>query len=239
MLSPAQVCPPPLVGSGARPYDAILFDLDGTLTDPEVGITASFRSALDAVGRSVPADVDLSWVIGPPIRENLGRLGVTAAELPRAVAAFRRRHLAVGLYEATLIPGIAGLLSRLDDAGVRLALATAKPAADGAVTLTHFGLAQYFAVIAGNTERGTLSKADVVAHALRELGGVDPARVIMVGDRRHDIEGAAANGIAAIGVGWGFAADGELAAAGAARVATTVGELAGLLLAPAQLSAGN
>ena len=215
----------------SQPLTTVLFDLDGTLTDPEVGITASYRHALAAVGRPVADDVDLSWMIGPPIGENLHLLGVTAAELPVAVQAYRRRHLATGLYEVILVPGMAELVRTLHAAGVRLALATGKPTGDGELTLKHFGLATYFAVIAGNTVQGLLSKADVVADALRLLGSPDPARVAMVGDRRHDVEGAAANGITSIGVGWGFAADGELATAGADQIVTTVDELARLLLA--------
>lgn len=210
-------------------FEYVLFDLDGTLTDPEVGITASYRYALTAVGRPIADDVDISWVIGPPLAENLLLLGVTPAELPVASAAYRRRHLDVGLYEADLIPGIADLVAALDAAGVQLALATAKPTADGDLTLRYFGLAGHFTVIAGNTVAGDLSKSEVVAIALRELGSPPPERVAMVGDRRHDIEGAAANGLASIGVAWGFAAPGELEAAGADEIAASVDKLAGLL----------
>ena len=215
--------------SSARPFDAVLFDLDGTLTDPELGITASYRYALAAVGRPIADDVDISWVIGPPIGENLGQFGVTAAERPVAVRAYRRRHLHVGLYEATLVPSIADLVAALDADGVRLALATGKPTSDGKLTLIHFGLAEHFTVFAGNTLDGVLTKADIVATALRELGAPDPDRVVMVGDRRHDVEGAAANGVASIGVRWGFAAAGELEAAGAGRIVATVDELSRLL----------
>jgi len=211
--------------------DTVLFDLDGTLTDPEVGITASYRYALAAVGRPADAGADLSWVIGPPLTENLTLLGVPAGELPVAEDAYRRRHRDVGLYEAALVPGIAELVASLDAAGVQVALATAKPTEQGELTLAHFGLAEYFTVVAGNTPAGVLSKADVVADALRLLGSPDPVRVAMVGDRRHDIEGAAANGVTSIGVAWGFAADGELVAAGADHVVASVAELGGLLAA--------
>lgn len=218
--------------AGAARFDAVLFDLDGTLTDPEVGITASYRYALAAAGRPVPADVDLSWMIGPPIGENLTLQGVTAAEMPVAVEAYRRRHLDTGLYEADLVPGIADLVKDLEAAGVRVALATGKPTEEGELTLEHFGLTHLFTVVAGTTD-DLPTKSDVVADALRRLGHPDPERVAMVGDRRHDIEGAAANGLASIGVEWGFAADGELAAAGADHIAATVDDLARLLMAPA------
>lgn len=206
--------------------DTVLFDLDGTLTDPEVGITASYRHALAAVGR--PAyDADLSWVIGPPLPENMRLLGVPEQDIPRAVDAYRRRHLAIGLYEAEVVPGIAELVSRLDAAGVRLALASAKPTELGELTLAHFGLAEHFTVVAGDTTPSSLSKAEIIAGALERLGGPDPARVAMVGDRRHDIAGAAANGVTSVGVAWGFAADGELA--GADHVVASVAELGRLL----------
>ena len=206
--------------------DTVLFDLDGTLTDPEVGITASYRYALAAVGR--PAyDGDLSWVIGPPLPENLTLLGVPAQDMSRAADAYRRRHLAVGLYQAELVPGIAELVGRLDAAGVRLALASAKPTVMGELTLAHFGLAGHFTVIDGDTTPSSLTKAEIITGALGLLGGPDPARVAMVGDRRHDIAGAAANGVVSVGVAWGFAADGELA--GADHVVASVAELGRLL----------
>jgi len=213
-------------------FDVVLFDLDGTLTDPEVGITTSYRYALAAVGRAVADDVDLSWMIGPPIVENLVLAGVTRAELPVAIDAYRRRHNPVGLFEAEVVPGIPALLERLRGQGVRVALATGKPAVDGQLTLEHFGLASFFEVITGNTDTGQLNKGEVVADALRQLGDPDRGRVVMVGDRRHDIEGAAVNGIASIGVTWGFALDGELAAARADAVVASVEALSALLVPP-------
>jgi len=214
---------------GASPFDAVLFDLDGTLTDPEVGITASYRYALAAVGRPVDPDEDLRWVIGPPLRENLALLGVPDPEMAEAMDAYRRRHLEVGLYEADLVPGMAELVGRLDAAGVLVALATAKPVLEGELTLAHFGIAAHFAVVGANTDEGTLTKADIIARTLRQLGGPARGRVAMVGDRRHDIEGAAANGVTSVGVAWGFAADGELLAAGADHVVGSVAELGRLL----------
>ena len=213
----------------APPYDAVLFDLDGTLTDPEVGITTSYRHALAAVGRPADPDDDLRWVIGPPLRENLTLLGVPDAEMPEAMDAYRDRHLEIGLYEAELVPGMAELVGRLDAAGVLVALATAKPVLEGGLTLDHFGIAAHFTVVGGNTDAGTLSKAEIVARTLHQLGEPPRGRVAMVGDRRHDIEGAAANGVTSVGVAWGFAADGELVAAGADHVVASVAELGRLL----------
>lgn len=212
-------------------YDHIVLDLDGTVTNPFVGITGSYRYALAQVGRPVPDDVDLSWVIGPGIADNLDRLGVPPSEVDAVVAAYRERHTAIGLYQAVLIPGIEALLAALVDAGATLALATAKPESQGVETLVHFGLDAHFAVIGGIRHPVTRTKGEVVADVLERVGVTDRARAVMIGDRRHDIEGAHENGLVAIGVGWGFAADGELEAAGADHVVESVDELRALLLA--------
>jgi len=211
-------------------FDHVLLDLDGTVTDPFVGITGSYRYALAQIGRPVPDDVDLSWVIGPGIVDNMERLGVPPSEVDAVVAAYRKRHLSIGLYQAVLIPGIEALLAELGDVGMTLALATAKPEEQGIETLAHFGLDAHFAVIGGIRHPVTTTKGEVVADVLERVGATDRARAVMVGDRRHDIEGAHLNGLAAIGVGWGFAADGELEAAGADHVVETVDELRALLL---------
>ena len=212
-------------------YDHIVLDLDGTVTNPFVGITGSYRYALAQVGRPVPDDVDLSWVIGPGIADNLDRLGVPPSEVDAVVAAYRERHTAIGLYQAVLIPGIEALLAALVDAGATLALATAKPESQGVETLVHFGLDAHFAVIGGIRQPVTRTKGEVVADVLERVGVTDRARAVMIGDRRHDIEGAHENGLVAIGVGWGFAADGELEAAGADHVVESIDELRALLLA--------
>lgn len=211
-------------------YDVVLLDLDGTLTDPYEGITGSYRHALAQAGYPVADDVELGWVIGPGIWANLDRLGVPPSEVDAVVAAYRERHVAVGLYQAELIPGLASLLADLDRVGVRLALATAKPESQGMETLRHFGLAHHFTVTGGTSEDVPMTKTEVVADVLDRLGDLDRTRTVMVGDRRHDIEGAHENGLAAIGVRWGFAADGELEAAGADHIVATVGELRTLLL---------
>lgn len=228
--------PLPFPAAGPRPVDVVLFDLDGTLTDPFEGITGSYRHAMAHIGRPVPDDVDLGWVIGPPILDNIERLGVPVSQAQAVVAAYRARHVAVGLYQAVVVPGIEVLLADLHRVGVRVALATAKPESEGIATLAHFGLEPYFTVVGGTRSGGPTTKGDVVRDVLGRL--VDPpagqpldlAGTVMVGDRRHDIDGAHENGIAAVGVGWGFAADGELTEAGADHLVTSVDELRALLL---------
>lgn len=192
---------------------AVLFDLDGTLTDPEVGIVGSYRHALEAVGQPVAAGVDLRWMIGPSIRDNLARHGLPAHLHDDAVLAFRARHVEVGLFEAELIVGIIEVLDALAADGTPLGLATAKPVPQAVTTLDHFGLADRFAVVAGGVADGMpRSKSDIVADALDQLGRPDPSRVAMVGDRRHDVDGGRENGCTTVAVTWGFAEEGELAA---------------------------
>ncbi|MCV7125294.1 HAD-IA family hydrolase [Mycobacterium lacus] len=198
----------------------VIFDLDGTLTDSADGIVASFRHALDRVGAAVP-DGDLAArIVGPPMDETLHamELGEYTGE---AIAAFRAEYGTRGWAMNSLYDGIAPLLADLSAAGVRLAVATSKLEPTARRILAHFGLERHFEVIAGASPDGTRrSKAEVLAHALAQLQPV-PERVLMVGDRSHDVDGAAAHGIDALVVGWGYGrAD---FADGSAPTATHVG----------------
>jgi phosphoglycolate phosphatase len=146
------------------------------------------------------------------------------------VATYRERHLAVGLYEATLVPGVVDVLDGLVADGVPLALASAKPVEQGAATLRHFGVADRFSVVAGSRSDGLpRAKAEIVAEALDGLGITGSGRVAMVGDRRHDIEGGRANRCTTVAVRWGFAEPGELDAARPDHVADDPAALLGLL----------
>lgn len=204
--------------------DAVLFDLDGTLTDPAAGITASFRHALDVVDHPVAPEADLRWVIGPPIRHSFSRFGLAPDLHDAAVAAFRDRHTATGLFDATLIPGIAEVLETITSWGVPLGLATAKPVEQAHTTLEHFGLSPLFSAVAGAVTDGQIAgKEQIVADARRQLDMVDGERVLMVGDRVHDVDGGRANGCTTVAVAWGFAEPGEIdAAAPDHRVAAPV-----------------
>ena len=190
--------------------DAVLFDLDGTLTDPEEGIVGSYRHAFATVGHPVPDDADLRWMIGPAIRENFTVQGVPEHLHDDAVLAFRSRHVEVGLFQASLIVGVVAVLDALVADGVRISLATAKPHPQAVTTLEHFEIADRFDVVAAGVADGLpRSKSVIVADGLAQLGDPDPSRVAMVGDRRHDIEGGRDNGCHTVGVTWGFAPPGE------------------------------
>lgn len=181
----------------------VIFDLDGTLTDSAQGIVSSFRHALGSVGAVVP-DGDLaSMVVGPPMHHTLREMGL-GEHTDAAIAAYRSDYMTRGWAMNRLFDGIPALLADLRAAGVRLAVATSKAEPTAQRILAHFGLDEHFEVIAGASVDGSrATKADVVAHALAQLDDV-PDRILMIGDRSHDVEGAAEHGIDTVVVGWGY-----------------------------------
>jgi phosphoglycolate phosphatase len=186
----------------ARPQ-LVIFDLDGTLTDSAEGIVASFRHALGSIGAVVP-DGDLApMIVGPPMHHTLRDMGL-GEQADAAIAAYREDYLTRGWAMNRLFDGIPALLTDLRGAGVRLAVATSKVESTAQRILAHFGLDEHFEVIAGASIDGSrAAKSDVVAHALVQLTPL-PDRVLMVGDRSHDVEGAAEHGIDTVVVGWGY-----------------------------------
>ena len=186
----------------ARP-ELVIFDLDGTLTDSAEGIVASFRHALAAIGAEAP-DGDLAdRIVGPPMHSTLAAMGL-GARADEAIAAYRSDYSERGWAMNALYDGVAELLGDLRSAGVRLAVATSKAEPTARRILDHFALAQHFEVIAGASLDGSrATKAEVLGHALNQLQPL-PDGIVMVGDRAHDVQGAAAHGIATIVVGWGY-----------------------------------
>jgi len=181
----------------------VIFDLDGTLTDSAEGIVASFRHALERVGAAVPEGDLITRLIGPPMHATLRSLGL-GESAEEAIAAYYADYRERGWAMNALFDGVEPLLADLQAAGVRMAVATSKAEPTARRILAHFGLDHYFEVIAGaSTDGSRSSKADVLAHALAQLAPL-PERVLMVGDRSHDVEGAAEHGIDAVVVGWGY-----------------------------------
>lgn len=206
--------------SATRPQ-LVIFDLDGTLTDSADGIVASFRHALASIGAEVPPGDLAGRIVGPPMHQTLEGMGL-GEQADEAIAAYRADYTSRGWAMNRLFDGIPRLLTDLRDAGVRLAVATSKAEPTARRILDHFDLTCHFEVVAGASVDGSRSsKADVVAHALAQLHPL-PERVVMVGDRAHDVEGAAEHGIDTVVVGWGYGAadflEPEVAAAAAAHV---------------------
>jgi phosphoglycolate phosphatase len=212
---------------------ALLFDLDGTLTDPAEGITRCIAHALTALEAPVPSDAILRTCIGPPLQTTFADfLGTRdAAQIQRAIGLYRERFAPVGMYENVVYEGIPEALSALREAGFTLFVATAKPAVFAREILRHFGLSGLFTGIYGSELTGERSdKGELIAYLL-ERENVPAAQGVMLGDRRHDMEGAARCGLrAAIGVTWGYGSAAELRAAGATALCDTPAEMLALLL---------
>lgn len=206
-------------------YETVLFDLDGTLTDPGLGITNSAMYAMKKFGVEVADRHELDWFVGPPLRQSFMRaLNLDEEGAAVAVEYYREYYRdQMGMLENEVYAGIEDVLKALREKGKRLAVATSKPEVFAVQILEHFGLAQYFEVIAGDTldfQRNT--KAAVIANALERMGITDRSSVVMVGDREHDVIGAKAQGIKCIGVLYGYGNRDELEAAGAAYIAEGV-----------------
>lgn len=208
----------------------IFFDLDGTLTDPKVGITKGVQNGLRFFGIEATADA-LTRFIGPPLRAAFMQYyGLSTQQAEQAVKKYREYYSVTGLYECTLYPGIPQMLQRLRAAGRRLAVATSKPTVFAVPILEHYHIDGCFEHICGCELDGTRdTKSEVVAYAL-EKTGASPADVIMVGDREHDVLGAGEHGIPCVGVTYGYGSREELAAAGAAHTVDSVAGLEELLL---------
>ncbi len=216
--------------------DTLLFDLDGTLSDPKPGITGSIQYALSELGRPVPGADELVWCIGPPLLGCFEVMLRDAALAERALAHYRQRYGTVGLYENALYPGIAALLDRLRADDFRLYVATAKPHVYARPILEHFEIDTKFDGLYGPELNGHLNrKADLLAYLIAEER-LDPARCLMIGDRHHDIDAARANNIRALAVTYGYGTPEELAAAGPDA---TVDNLDGLERAIHQLSGAS
>lgn len=218
-------------------FHYILFDLDGTLTDPGLGITSSVQYALRALGIEEPSLDRLDPFIGPPLSDSFREFyGLDEKQIDTAVAKYRERFRDRGIYENEIYPGIAQMLAQLKADGKSLSIASSKPTEFVERILDYFEIRAYFDHIVGSNMDGTRGrKEEVVEEALRRMAlpGMTPAQkkavVAMVGDRRFDIEGAKEHGLTSVGVSFGYAPEGELEQAGADFIVDTVEELCALL----------
>ena len=212
-------------------FDTILFDLDGTLTDSGLGITKAVQYALGQMGYEVPPRESLFTFIGPPLHKSFAKYyGMDEATAVEAVRQFRVYYNQMGgILENEVYAGVRELLRDLKMAGKRLMIATSKPQAAAELVMHHFGLDEYVPEIIGGTDDTRNTKGKVIAYALRKFG-VDPETAVMVGDREHDIQGAAENGIPAIGITSGYGDRAELEGAGAKAVFDTPEETVDYIL---------
>ena len=212
-----------------RNIDIIFFDLDGTLTDPKIGITGSIQYALGKLNMPVPTQDELTWCIGPPLRASFVALLGGEEHADRGVELYRERFNTIGLFENALYDDIVPVLASLHGSGRKLYVATSKPHVFADRIIDHFGLRKYFTRVFGSELDGTrVDKSDLLRYALDETA-TDPARAIMIGDRKHDVIGAANNGITAIGVIYGYGGRSELTEAGAKHLVEAPGEITTLV----------
>ena len=207
----------------------VLFDLDGTLVDPAGAITSGIAGALEAAGLPVPPEEMLGTLVGPPLGDSLRGAGVPEDRLGEVIALYRAGYRAHGMAASRVYPGIAGLLERLLTAGMTLAVATQKPTGIARELLRLKGLDAFFGGIHGaegddpTPHDPELGKVPILQAALAAADEFGPA--VMVGDRLYDMAAARHLGLPGIGVSWGFAAAGELEAAGASAVVHSMPEL--------------
>ena len=206
----------------------VLLDLDGTLTNPRLGITRCMRYALDSLSVACPSDDVLASFIGPPLRGTFATLLGTSDpdRIEEAMTRYRERFTDTGLFENEVYRGIPELLARATEAGARLFVATSKPTVFAERVLSHFSLRPYFAGVYGSELDGQFEdKADLLEHLLGSEG-IAANKALMVGDRAADIVAAKANEVRSIGVLWGYGSTAELADAGADMLCRTPSELA-------------
>ncbi|SMC72320.1 phosphoglycolate phosphatase [Papillibacter cinnamivorans DSM 12816] len=214
-------------------YDYVLFDLDGTLTDPGIGITNSVIYALKKYNIEVNDRSELYKFIGPPLRDSFEKYyGFSKEKAKMAVEYYREYYKDKGLFENSVYAGVDDLLKELKDNGKTMIVATSKPEVFAKQILKHFDLAKYFAFIAGSHLDGTrVNKDEVIKYALERCNIIDVTKAIMIGDRAHDIWGAKKIGISSIGVLFGYGNRLELENAGADIIVDAVADVGRVLLA--------
>ncbi len=192
---------------------SLLFDLDGTLVDSRPGIFGSLRAMLRGLGHQPDAGADYTWAVGPPLEQSIGRVLAPYGDDRVTLGArlYRKDYGEHGVLAATPFPGIVAALDAL--AGWRLFVVTSKREAFARVMLDRLRLTPRFVAIHGAVEGGAFDDKAVLLRHVLARHGIDPAQAAMIGDRHHDIDAARANGVASVGVAWGYAPPGELAGA--------------------------
>lgn len=213
-------------------YKYLFFDLDGTLTDSAEGITNSVAYALSKFGIIIEDKSVLTPFIGPPLVDAfMEHYGFSEADAKKATEFFRERFRDIGIFENNVYDGVRELLEKLNKNGYKLIIATSKPEPFAKRILSHFRIDKYFSLVVGATFDDKISnKTDIIKFAIRKLGDVNKAEILMIGDRNHDIVGAKASGLDSMGVLYGYGSQKELSEAGATYIASTVSDIAKILL---------
>ena len=214
-------------------YPNLLFDLDGTLTNPKEGITRSVQHALRHFGIEVADPDTLTPYIGPPLIPSFMEFhGLTQEQALEALQVYRQRFSTVGLFENEVLDGVPEMLRALKQNGRFVAVASSKPEPYVIRILEHFDLLQYFdEVVGASMDEKRSAKKDIIEEALRRMGKAPGDRdILMIGDRMHDVEGAQLCGLDSLGIYTGFAPEGELEDAGATYVFHTIRDMADFLL---------
>ena len=215
-----------------KKYDTIAFDLDGTLTNPERGLIASFVYALGKMGVDYGEKAELKRFIGPPIYEEWQRcFGFTPEESAKALLIFREYYSVYGWWDNEIYPGVKEMLERLKRAGKKIILATSKPEIFAKKVLDLFDISKYFDFIGGAaTDKTRDKKSEVLEYSLHGVGVYDHSRAILVGDRIYDAEGAKLCGIDSLGVLYGHGSESEVRSAGFTYIVNNVDDIADLLI---------
>ena len=207
---------------------AILFDLDGTLTDSGEGIMNCATLALEHYGLPVPDRETMKEIVGPPLRDSFIKYGIPVEEVENAIAIFRGRYTTIGKYENRPYKGIVEMLAALKAQGHKLYIATSKPEPQAKDILAHFDLIRFFDLVAGASADESRATKEEVIEYLKSMAG-EVAQPVMIGDTVYDVKGAAVHGIPAIGVSWGYGNVADMVAAGAKAIADTPEQLMELI----------
>lgn len=215
-----------------KAFETVLFDLDGTITDPAEGITNSVAHSLKGYGIAVTDKRELCTFIGPPLYASFMKYyGFSEQKALEAVERYREYYSVKGVFECELYPHIRELLDKLCSSGKKLVLATSKPEFFAKQILKHFKIDKYFCYLAGATmDSHRVEKADIIKYAFENIGVTNVSSAVMIGDREFDVFGAKTMGITSIGVTYGYGSREELESAGADYICEGVEDIEKLLL---------
>lgn len=207
--------------------EIVYFDLDGTLSDSAPGIYNGIRYAQKKFGLREMTEKEMRCCVGPPMPDSFMKIwNINREEGQKVLNAYREYYKPKGIYENSLYPGVADMLSALNKCGIECGICSAKPETMVYTVLEYFCIKQFFSVIRGaDIAKPYCGKAEVLKSLIKK----NPAQSIMVGDRASDISGAHGAGIKAVGVTWGYGGQNELCSAGADFIASTATELFGII----------